>query len=134
MDKKENNNQKIFDGRMMQGIVVQWLIDSSQMSSDEKIVFLVVLRNTFGRRKRYAFIKQDLFLKDMSKNTLLKYRKSLVTKGIISFSVTKGFTKYEILEPKEIIDKFTFVGSKASSEDEQYVSSDEDLLVDGREW
>jgi len=134
MDKKENNNQKIFDGRMMQGIVVQWLIDSSQMSSDEKIVFLVVLRNTFGRRKRYAFIKQDLFLKDMSKNTLLKYRKSLVTKGIISFSVTKGFTKYEILEPKEIIDKFTFVGSKTSSEDEQYVSSDEDLLVDGREW
>jgi len=134
MDKKENNNQKIFDGRMMQGIVVQWLIDSSQMSSDEKIVFLVVLRNTFGRRKRYAFIKQDLFLKDMSKNTLLKYRKSLVTKGIISFSVTKGFTKYEILEPKEIIDKFTFVGSKTSSEDEQYVSSDEDLLVDGKEW
>lgn len=134
MDKKENNNQKIFDGRMMQGIVVQWLIDSSQMSSDEKIVFLVVLRNTFGRRKRYAFIKQDLFLKDMSKNTLLKYRKSLVTKGIISFSVTKGFTKYEILEPKEIIDKFTFVGSKTSSEDEQYISSDEDLLVDGREW
>lgn len=134
MDKKENNNQKIFDGRMMQGIVVQWLIDSSQMSSDEKIVFLVVLRNTFGRRKRYAFIKQDLFLKDMSKNTLLKYRKSLVTKGIISFSVTKGFTKYEILEPKEIIDKFKFVGSKTSSEDEQYVSSDEDLLVDGREW
>lgn len=134
MDKKENNNQKIFDGRMMQGIVVQWLIDSSQMSSDEKIVFLVVLRNTFGRRKRYAFIKQDLFLKDMSKNTLLKYRKSLVTKGIISFSVTKGFTKYEILEPKEIIDKFTFVGSKTSSENEQYVSSDEDLLVNGKEW
>ena len=134
MDKKENNNQKIFDGRMMQGIVVQWLIDSSQMSSDEKIVFLVVLRNTFGRRKRYAFIKQDLFLKDMSKNTLLKYRKSLVTKGIISFSVTKGFTKYEILEPKEIIDKFTFVGSKTSSESEQYVSGDEDLLVDGKEW
>lgn len=134
MDKKENNNQKIFDGRMMQGIVVQWLIDSSQMSSDEKIVFLVVLRNTFGRRKRYAFIKQDLFLKDMSKNTLLKYRKSLVTKGIISFSVTKGFTKYEILEPKEIIDKFTFVGSKTSSENEQYVSDDEDLLVDGKEW
>lgn len=134
MDKKENNNQKIFDGRMMQGIVVQWLIDSSQMSSDEKIVFLVVLRNTFGRRKRYAFIKQDLFLKDMSKNTLLKYRKSLVTKGIISFSVTKGFTKYEILEPKEIIDKFTFVGSKTSSENEQYVSDDEDLLVNGKEW
>ena len=88
MDKKENNNQKIFDGRMMQGIIVQWLMDSSYMSADEKIVFLVVLRNTFGRRKRYAFIKQDLFLKDMSKNTLLKYRKSLVTKGIISFSVT----------------------------------------------
>ena len=134
MDKKENNNQKIFDGRMMQGIVVQWLMDSSDMSSDEKIVFLVVLRNTFGRRKRYAFIKQDLFLKDMSKNTLLKYRKSLVAKGIISFSVTKGFTKYEILKPKEIIDKFAFVGSKTSSESEQYVSSDEDLLVDGKEW
>ena len=134
MDKKENNNQKIFDGRMMQGIIVQWLMDSSYMSADEKIVFLVVLRNTFGRRKRYAFIKQDLFLKDMSKNTLLKYRKSLVAKGIISFSVTKGFTKYEIIEPKEIIDKFTFVGSKTSSENEQYVSSDEDLLVDGKEW
>lgn len=134
MDKKENNNQKIFDGRMMQGIIVQWLMDSSYISADEKIVFLVVLRNTFGRRKRYAFIKQDLFLKDMSKNTLLKYRKSLVTKGIISFSVTKGFTKYEILEPKEIIDKFTFVSSKTSSENEQYVSSDEDLLVDGKEW
>lgn len=114
------------------GACVQWFIDTQGANNQSFNIFSTILRNTFGYRKRYGYIKQSIF--GVNPHTLKKYRDWLKSKGIIDWKETKGLTMYKILEPKEIIDKFTFVGSKTSSENEQYVSSDEDLLVDGREW
>lgn len=97
---------------MMQGIVHQWLHDNMDLSLEELGIICVVLRETLGRRKAFAYIKRENFLRFMSRNTLSKYRKTLVDKGIISCKTTKAYTMYEIIEPREEISNFLLGKSK----------------------
>lgn len=116
MEQQKRNNNKIVDGRMMQGIVYQWLLDNTDLTLEELGIIAVVLRETLGRRKAFAFIKRENFLRFMSRNTLSKYRKSLVDRGIISCKTTKAYTMYSILEPSEEISNFLLGKSSGSEE------------------
>jgi len=96
----------------MQGICFQWFIDEFG-TNKEFILYISILRLTFGFRKRYAYISsKNLPFKDL--HTLKKYRDILTQKGIIEWKTTSGYTMYKILEPKKEISRF-ILGKDISS-------------------
>ena len=100
----KNYNEK--RNNEIQGRVLSWVINELNLSGNELAVFVVILINTIGKGNQYAYIKQEELTKYMTKDTLVKHRRSLVEKGLISFNVTKGYTKYQILQPKNEIENF----------------------------
>jgi hypothetical protein len=121
MGTKQQNKQQskhksrvIKSGEMMQGICMQWFIDTYGFSNNGKVngfeLYTAILRKTFGYRQRYNYIKQDFF--QMSPNKIKRHRDKLTELGIIEWRTTKGLTYYRILEPKKEIETFIFVKNK----------------------
>lgn len=105
---------KIRDGRMMQGICMQWIIDNYRTIDSESLrMYALIARLTFGFRKQYAYIKQSEF--DMNKTTLKKYRDKLTETGLIEWKITEGYTMYKIIEPKAEIENFDTGKATASN-------------------
>lgn len=105
MEIKQN---KIIDGRMQLGMVTDWIF-AQDLSNEEKILYITIAKYSYqSYHRRSSNIQKEKF--GFSKNTLGKYRKSLTDKGFIKWCSTKAYTAYEILEPKEIIDRFYFKG------------------------
>jgi len=130
-DKKQKG--KIYDGRMMQGICVQWFIDKYGVNREFEL-YCSILRLTFGFRKRYAYIPFDKI--PFSKNIIKKYRDNLTKKGIIEWKITKGYTMYKIMKPKDEINNFILKNDKDSNnkeESEPAVSKEEEGALYGWE-
>ena len=113
-EKKKKDN--IYDGRMMQGICIQWFIDKYGINKEFSL-YCSILRLTFGFRKRYAYIPFDKI--PFSKNIIKKYRDNLTKKGIIEWKITKGYTMYKILEPRDYIANFILKNDKENNNKEK---------------
>ena len=98
---------KIDDACLMQGICTQWFFDNYENDSSFA-VFFSILNYTFRYRKRYAYIETNKF--NLSPKTLKKYRDKLTKDGVIRCKKTNSYTMYEILEPKDEIANFSFIG------------------------
>jgi hypothetical protein len=122
MNAHNNNNQKIHhkikSGTMMQGICMQWFIDTYGFSNNGKVngfeMYCAILRKTFGYRQRSNYISADYF--QMSPNKMKRHRDYLVQLGLIEWKKTKQMTYYKILEPSSEINNFIFI-SKSKLED-----------------
>jgi len=104
MADEKNKINKIYDGRMMSCICLQYIQDNYDLDCIELGIITKIIRYTFGFKKRNAFINQNIF--KLSKNTLKKYRDMLVQKGILKWQKTRKYTIYEIIEPNNEIEKF----------------------------
>lgn len=107
---KEINQQKIVDGRMQIGMVVDWLyVNHKQLHPMAKEIYTTIAVYSMQRyHKRSVNIEMANFLVD--KKTLAKYRKILVDMKLISYKRTTAYTAYKLLEPNEIISSFKFSG------------------------
>lgn len=114
----------------MVGICSQWAKRNEELTLYEKIVYWGIADKSFGFAKRYCYLKLDSF--EISKTTASIAIKSLVLKGIISYKNTfkdnghRGMNEYRILEPKENINKFIFVGSSEELKKENIETSEDD--------
>lgn len=104
---------KASSGWSMVGICSQWCIDN-RLNNNELAVYLTIVRNSFGYKKRYCYMKYDSF-NISNRNTLKKTIDSLVSKNIISCKNTfnpktgnRGMNEYKIIEPRENIKNFVF--------------------------
>ncbi len=119
MDNNERNNgnqHKVRDGRMMQGICSQWIVDNALdigCTSDLIGMYNIIARNTFGYRKRDGYIEQALF--GLHRNTIKKHRDRLTELGLIEWQATRAYTRYKIIEPREEIANFAFAHGSAIS-------------------
>ena len=116
MQTEKKQKGKIYDGRMMQGICVQWFIDKYEVNREFEL-YCSILRLTFGFRKRYAYIPFNKI--PFSKNIIKKYRDNLTKKGIIEWKTTKGYTMYKIIEPKDYITNFILKNDKENNSKEE---------------
>jgi len=92
---------KWIDGRLVQGAYYQWIVDEHQEALDIKILFIIA-RNTLGYRKRYAYIKSDIFDKHMHRNTKVKQIKRAKELGLLEYRTTRGYTMYRLVLPLNI--------------------------------
>ncbi len=82
-----------------------------------------ILDLTYGYRKRYAYIKADEF--GISKVTLKKQRDLLVGEGILEWTTTRGYTRYELKIPG-ITENFIFIdGSRGATVEEEEIAEKE---------
>lgn len=117
----QKKTKKIYDGRFMLGTYTQWLLDEKKGLNRTAIdLALLIARQSFGYRKRYAYIHSDYF--SMDKMTLKRYRDVLVQEGLLEWKKTKGYTMYKLLEPKNEIDSFVF----SSKPIEEVITNPED--------
>ena len=101
----QDQKNKINDGRMMQGICIQWFQDTYPDASLEALaIYVKIARHTIGFRKRDGYIEQSTF--NLNPKTLKKYRDMLTEIGVISWQSTKKFTLYKLLEPQVELDGF----------------------------
>lgn len=97
---EQQNSYKINDGRMMQGICIQWFQDTyPDASLEELAIYVKIARHTIGFRKRDGYIEQSTF--NLNPKTLKKYRDRLTELGAIAWQSTKKFTLYKLLEPQD---------------------------------
>ena len=114
MKNQNEITKKWIDGRMAQGVYTQWLIDEHPEALDLKILF-IISRLTLGYRKRYAFIKSEVFYeKGISEATRKRHIKKAKELGFLKYSKTKGFTRFELILPKEIEDNVLWLKSNSS--------------------
>ena len=111
LDKEHIKRAKVIDGRMMQGICIQWFVDTYGYGSTLN-VYAKILRDTFGLRRRYAFIKSDSI--PGSRRGRLADLDFLEENGIISrkqswnkSNESYGFVRYEVLQPADSIQNFS---------------------------
>ena len=105
----------IKSGTMMQGICIQWFIDTYGLSDSKTFqLYSAIVRKTFGYRQKYNYINQEYF--EMSPNTLKKHRDKLVSMGLLEWKKTKRMTYYRILEPYKEIEFFQFVNKIKNEE------------------
>jgi len=88
----------------MIGICIQYYVDNYRLSHIERSMLEIILRYTFGFKKRNAYVSQKIF--ELNSKTLKKYRDMLSEKGILKWKKTRKYTIYEIIEPKKEIEKF----------------------------
>ncbi len=96
------------EGRTVQGAYFQHLYDKGMFDALELKALMVVVRNTLGYRKRYAYIKSDLF--GMSDSKRKRQIKKLSDLGVLEYHRTRGYTKFWLALPKEIEDKTVWMG------------------------
>lgn len=115
---------KTSSGYTMIGICTQWMLDKSEMTDSEMKVYLKILRNSFGFKKRWCYLKYDDF--SMRRATVKKTIDSLVEKKIISYKNTynpengnRSMNEYKILRPNNYIKHFAFIGKDEAKEEEQ---------------
>ena len=130
--KEQNKQRSIKSGEMMQGICLQWFIDVYGVGSNGVknglILYISILRKSFGYRDRYAYIPQNYF--GLSPNSLKKYRDKLTELGIIEWKATKQMTMYKILEPADKIKTFQFLGRKKDEENiEKKITEEEENIA-----
>ena len=115
----------------MQGVCLHYLSDNVKLNPYEKALYLLVFDQTFRWGKRYAYIKLDLILDELSlsQKTYLKYKNSLESKGIIKTTRTKSYTCFQILEPANEIKRFLFDGRERKKNEVEKENEG-----DGYEW
>ena len=105
---KNQNEIKWIDGRLVQGAYRQWLVDKHPEALEIKAIDIIA-RHTLGYRKRYAYIKSDLFnMHTGKKSRQLKLAKGL---GLIEYEKTHGYTMYKLILPEEIENKTLWRGN-----------------------
>jgi hypothetical protein len=109
---EQQSKYKISDGRMMQGICIQWFQDTyPDASLEELAIYVKIARHTIGFRKRDGYIEQSTF--NLNPKTLKKYRDMLTNLGVIAWQSTKKFTLYKLLEPHVELDKFKLIQDRS---------------------
>jgi hypothetical protein len=103
-----NKKIKVTSSDEMLGKYVTWAFNVDLDANENRLLGLIA-RETLGKSKRYAYIKQSIMTEHMSKRTLFSKRKSLSEKGLIKWRKTVGYTSYELILPKEITDKYEFI-------------------------
>jgi hypothetical protein len=110
---ESNTIYKISDGRMMQGICVQWFQDTyPDASLEELAIYVKIARHTIGFRKRDGYIEQSTF--NLNPKTLKKYRDRLTCLGVIAWQSTKKFTLYKLLEPQSELIGFKLLQDRST--------------------
>ena len=121
MNAQQSNKRQIKSGEMMQGICIQWFIDTHGFSNDGKVngfeMYCAILRKTFGYRNRYNYINANYF--QMSQNKMKRHRDYLVSIGVLEWKATKQMTYYRILEPATEISTFVFTSKHIDSGSEK---------------
>ncbi len=105
---KSQNETKWIDGRLVQGAFRQWLVDQHHDEALQLKAMDIIARYTLGYRKRYAYIKQDMFR--MKQSTINRQVKKLKELGLIDYERTRGYTMYKILLPEYIENKTIWMG------------------------
>lgn len=97
----------------MVGICSQWAIDEG-LKPNELSIYLTIVRNSFGYKKRYCYVKYDSF-EVSNRNSINKSITKMVSLGYLSVKNThnpatgkRGTNEYRILEPREYIKNFVF--------------------------
>jgi hypothetical protein len=110
---ESNTIYKISDGRMMQGVCVQWFQDTyPDASLEELAIYVKIARHTIGFRKRDGYIEQSTF--NLNPKTLKKYRDRLTYLGVIAWQSTKKFTLYKLLEPQSELIGFKLLQDRSA--------------------
>lgn len=103
------------------GIAMRWFINNYPKKYQE--VYFKIVDKTLGYMNQYSYIKQDSF--DLTPRNLKIHRDWLKEQGIIDWKKTDGFTRYNILEPKELIEKCNF---KVKIEQQDNIAETEDII------
>lgn len=117
-----NDDYKIVGGTMMFGSVVQYFTDRADIDTIDLALLVVIARYTVAYRRQYAYISRAEFIKYASKNIINKRIKRLQDLKLIDAVITKSYTKYELLEPKDKLAHFLFTKkpNKTKEDDVQF--------------
>ena len=84
---------------MVQGVYRQWLVDNHPEALEFSVLDIIA-RYTLGYRKRYAYIKQEKFLK--SQPSTWRQVKKAENLGLLEHIRTRNLTMYKLILPDEI--------------------------------
>ncbi len=126
---KNQNEIKWIDGRLIQGAYRQWLIDTHQDEALELKAIDIIARNTLGYRKRYGYIKEELFR--MSHNKKWRQIKKLEKINLLTYKKTKGFTMYNLVLPEEIENKVQWSGKQLIQNENNNIQNTVDDILEG---
>ena len=86
------------------GMAMRWFLNKHPKKYQE--IYFKIVDKTLGYMNQHSYIKQDIF--DLTPRNLKIHRDWLVDNGIIEWQRTDGFTRYRLLEPREVIEKCNF--------------------------
>lgn len=114
---------KTSNGWSMVGMCSQWAIDNG-LSGNDLVIYLTIVRNSFGYRKRHCYLKYSDFA-ITNRNSINKSITNMTSLGYISFKNThnpktgkRGSNEYRIIEPSEYVKNFVF-GTKVKPKIEE---------------
>jgi hypothetical protein len=98
---------------MAQGAYIQWLVDTHPEALELKVLHIIA-RNTLGYRKRYAYVKEELF--EMSHNKKWRQVKKLKDMNLLNYKKTRGYTMYKLILPNNIEDSIQWEKGRQQEE------------------
>ncbi len=97
---KNQNEKKWFDGRMVQGAYFQWLNREHPEADSVINLIRIIADNTLAYRKRYAYIKKDMFR--LGHNTVWAHTQKAIELGLLESKKTRYYTMYRLVLSEEI--------------------------------
>ncbi len=97
-----------YDGRMVQGAYLQHLEDTDKGDAMSLKALRIIIGQTLRYKKRYAYIKSDLF--GISDATRQRQIQKLRNMGLLEYHITRGYTMFRLVLPKEIENNTVWVG------------------------
>ena len=84
---------------MVQGAYRQWLVDNHPEMLELKAIDIIA-RHTLGHKKRYGYVKQDLF--NMSQSKINRQVQKAKKFGLLEYTRTRQYTMYRLILPSDI--------------------------------